>query len=259
MSKNIIVVQNVFDNPELTRNSIESIRHAAKRWSADFYELNTIQYPKSCNPFFWDRIWEYENFTKYEKVLVLDPDVVINIKAPNIFNELSSDYDFCAVKDGNPGDRFSNPMFLRDSIAKNNATLGNTISIFEKNISNFSAEKYWDNFFNIGVTLFYPEKINCMMDKIKELIMNNSEIYNYVNFSGGGIWFSPQNLINAVFTSENLRIKFLEDKWNWTLPDIGIPEEYNENFYLGPMKPWIYHFTGTNGAKEDLLIYDRWK
>lgn len=257
MSKNIVVVQNVFDDPELTIQSMDSIRHAAKRWGADFYELNTVHHPKAPNPFFWDRIWEYQFFGQYEKVLVVDPDIVINVKAPNIFDELTPEYDFCAVKDGNPGDRFADPVYLRDSITKRNALVGNTIEIFEKNIEGFTFEKYWENYFNVGVTLFYPERTNQMMKRIKDLIFNNSEIYQYVNFNGGGIWFSPQNLINAVFVSENVRIKFLQNEWNWVLPDIA--EEYHNGFFLGPMKPWIYHFTGTSGSKDSLKSYDRWK
>jgi hypothetical protein len=257
MSKNIIVVQNVFENPDLTVNSIESIRNAAKRWGADFYELNTIQFPDSPNPFFWDRIWEYLNFSSYEKVLIVDPDVVINIKAPSVFEELNPDFDFCVVKDGNPGKRFENPVYLRDSIVKHNAMAGNTIEVFQKNIPGFSAEKYWDNYFNVGVNLFYPERIKSSVEKMRDLIFNNSEIYQYVNFEGGGIWFSPQNLINAIFSCDGIKIKFLGNEWNWVAPDIA--EEYHENFFFGPMKPWIYHFTGTNGSKESLIEYNRWK
>ncbi len=257
MSKNIIVVQNVFEDPNLTIHSIESIRNAAKRWGADFYELNTIQSPDSPNPFFWDRMWEYTEFSKYEKVLILDPDVVINIKAPNIFDQLTTEFDFCVVKDGNPGERFENPVYLRDSIVKHNAMAGNTIEIFQKNIIGFSEEEYWDNYFNVGVNLFYPERIKSAIEKMRNLVFNNMEIYKYVNFRNGGVWFSPQNLINAVFITEGVKIKFLENEWNWVLPDIA--EEYNEEFFLGPMKPWIYHFTGTNGSKESLAQYNRWK
>lgn len=250
-------MQNVFDDPTLTIQSMDSIRCAAKRWRADFYELNTIQFPKSPNPFFWDRLWVYQNFTKYNKVLVLDPDTIINSKAPNIFEELTDDFDFCAVRDGNPGDRFPDPVYLRDSVVKHNAMLGNTIEVFEKNIKGFSREKYWQDYFNFGVTLFYPEKIMHITEKIKSLIFENSEIYTYLNFEGGGIWFSPQNFINAILLSEDIRIKILDNNWNWIAPDIM--EEFHENFFLGPMKPWIYHFTGTNGSKENLKGYDRWK
>lgn len=256
MSKNIIVVQNVFDDPSITKHSMESIRHAAKRWGADFYELNTIQFPKSPNPFFWDRLWEYENFTGYEKVLVLDPDVVINSKAPNIFDELTPEFDFCAVKDGNPGGRFQDRYGFRNSIVRNISTLGNSVEIFEKNIEGFSFEKYWEIYFNLGVTLFRPEVVKPYIEGIKKEIFNNSEIYDYVNLKSGGIWFSPQNYINAIFSVGEIRLKFLEDEWNWIAPDIDV--EYNEDLFLGPMKPWIYHFTGTNCSKDELKNYQRW-
>lgn len=256
MSKNIIVVQNVFEDQSLTKQAIESIRHAAKRWGADFYELNTIQFPKSTNPFFWDRLWEYENFTDYEKVLILDPDVVVNSKAPNIFDELTSEFDFCAVKDGNPGGRFGDRFSFRDSIVKNISTMGNSVEIFERNIDGFSFEKYWEIYFNLGVTLFRPEVVKPYIERIKREILNNSEIYDYVNFKSGGIWFASQNYINAIFSADDIRIKFLGDEWNWIAPDIV--EEYTEDLFLGPMKPWIYHFTGTNNAKEALRNYERW-
>jgi len=257
MEKRIIVVQNVFDDPNHTTQSIESIRLAAKRWNADFYELNTIQFPDSPNPFFWDRIWEYENFINYDKVVIVDPDVIINVKSPDLFEELTPDFDICLVKDGNPGGRFPDHAYFKNSISRHCAFLGDTIPIFSRNITGFSEEEYWENYFNVGVNVFYPKKIAPVMQDLKKLILNNSEIHKYLDFKNGGVWFSSQNIFNALFISKGIKIKFLGDEWNWIAPDIS--EEYNENLYLGPMKPWIYHFTGTNGCKDELKKYDRWK
>ena len=45
-SKNIIVVQNVFDDLSKTEQSIKSIRFAAHRWESDFYEMSYFKNKK---------------------------------------------------------------------------------------------------------------------------------------------------------------------------------------------------------------------
>jgi len=257
MDKNIIVVQNAYEDITHTAQSISSIREAAHRWGVNFYEITHKQFPRSPYPTGRDRFWTYEEFKSYDKVLALDADIIINSKAPNIFDELTEDYDLCGVLDGNPGGRFKhNDSFLRDTLSRRAAFICDTENVFKNCIPNFDINKYWDNYINTGVVLFRPEKIYDIAQKFKDIVLNSEEMHSYFNIKSGS-WFSDQNIFNGLVSVSNLRLKILANEWNWILPDIQ--EEWRDDFYLGPMKPWIYHFCGTPNSKDDLRTYDRWK
>jgi hypothetical protein len=79
----------------------------------------------------------------------------------------------------------------------------------------------------------------------------------YLSYKECGDWFPSQNFTSAYLTHSNLNIKFLSKEWNWLAPDIHT--ECNEEYFWGKMKPNIYHFTGTDLAKERLKTYTNWK
>ena len=114
-SKNIIVVQNVFDDLSKTEQSIKSIRFAAHRWECDFYEMSYFKNPDSPCILLWDRIWAMENFKNFDKVLIVDPDVIINEEAPNIFDMMEPTTDLCVVHNINR-DRVSTPYLENVSL-----------------------------------------------------------------------------------------------------------------------------------------------
>lgn len=253
-SKNIIVVQNVFDDLSKTAQSIESIRFAAHRWECDFYEISYFKHKDSPSTLFWDRIWAMENFKNFDKVLIVDPDVVINEEAPNIFDMMEPTTDLCVVHDINR-DRVSTPFFEMASLIV--AKLHNSIDIFQRKINNFSENTYLENYFNMGVFLYRPKSLFPIIQEMKELMFNDEEIMKYLSYKESGDWFPSQNFTNAYLTHSNLNIKFLSKEWNWLAPDIET--EYNEEYFLGKMKPKIYHFTATDLAKERLKTYTNWK
>lgn len=252
--KNLIVVQNVFEDLSKTEQCITSIRYAAHRWDVDFYEMSYFRNENSASKIFWDRIWAMENFQNYDKVLIVDPDIIINENAPNIFNMLDDENDLCVVKNFNDG-RQNEEFFKQISI--NAAVIHNSIEIFQRKIEKFSSEHYLDTYFNMGVFLFKPSKLNPEIQKLKNLIFTDEEIHEYCSYKNKGDWYHSQNLTSAFLTCSNLKIKFLPKEWNWLAPDIYT--ECNDNFFWGPMKPFIYHFTGTNLAKERMINYTKWR
>ena len=260
--KDIIIVINSYGGDikkwEKNLNPIESIRQASQRWGSDFFELVDIKYKEyNPNPIrsagewngftgtkTWQIIWSIENFSFYDRILFLDTDIFINSKAPNIFN-LLEDFEIACVKDGNPG-RLDNAIL---NMSRNFVNFNNCISYFDA-IPNFNKEKYYDNYFNTGVVLLNPKKILDKVNKFKELILV-SKLKNYIEEHNSPI---DQNLISA-WVSSDLDFKVLDNTWNWTCPDIS--QEYDD--FLGEMKPFIYHFCGTNLIKDRIENYNRWK
>lgn len=257
--KNLIVVINVCQNVETWHqksNSIESIRLAAHRWKADFIELNQIKYeeenlnqihtPGIWRPKIWQIFWIIENFVNYDRVLILDNDVIVNSKAPNIFDEIG-DNDIAMVLDGNPG-RLDN--YILNNISSHFKDINDCTRYFCA-LPGFNKEKYLDNVYNTGVLLYKPVKLYNHIVNIKHII-KNGPLKKYINEHDSPV---DQTLISAWLSTTNLKIKKLDNLWNWVCPDIWM--EYEE--YLTEMKPHIFHFCGTNLSKERVITYDKWK
>jgi lipopolysaccharide biosynthesis glycosyltransferase len=248
MKRNLIVTLNSYEEFKYNEQSIESMRHAARRWGADFYEKTYFEDETlPGKKFIWGKFWIFSNFENYDHVLYLDSDTIINSKAPNIFDEIDHIHDLYVVLDGNPG-RFENDFFKKTYVY-NFSRKSNSIETFLKKIKNFNEEKYFDNYFNAGVVLFNVQKFKPHFNEFLKFL-NDDEIRNHLHISG-----CDQDILNAWFSTKDIKIKYLNNTWNWIAPDIA--DEYG--MFLGPMIPNIYHFCGTNLSKERLKDYDRWK
>jgi lipopolysaccharide biosynthesis glycosyltransferase len=262
---NIVIVININnqENFEKSKNPIESIRVAANRWNADFFELGDLKYKEynksinrnsgSWNGFtgtkMWQVIWILENFSNYNKILILDSDVFINSEAPSIFDLISDEYDIAAVLDGNPG-RLDNILY------KNSIDLFSQINgcvDYFKYLDDFNIDNYNNNYINTGVVLYNMNRFSNKIEDLKNQILNKKEIFNYIEYHDSPI---DQNLLSAWISSNpDINLKILDNTWNWVSPDIE--QEYDE--FLDRMSKMIYHFCGTNLIKERIIDYDRWK
>jgi lipopolysaccharide biosynthesis glycosyltransferase len=262
---NLIAVLNITDKVGFskTTNSIESIRRASNRWKSDFIEIgdlkyqeynkNTIRKSGDWNGFsgtkIWQIIWILENFSNYDKILILDSDVFINSEAPNIFDLISNEYDIAAVLDGNPG-RLDNVLYKKsiDIFSQMNGCIEHF-----KHLNGFNTNNYINNYINTGVVLYNMNKFSNKIKDLKNQIIEKKEIYNYIEEHNSPI---DQNLLSAwISSNKDINLKILDNTWNWISPDIT--QEYDE--FLGRMKKMIYHFCGTNLIKERMVNYDRWK
>lgn len=244
----LVVVPNVFDDFYFNSNAIESIRFACKNWNVNFFELKKFMYvsDKIKNPVTSNRLWMMKYFTNFDRVLILDPDIVINLKSPNIFNELD-EYDFAGVHNANPTrlSTYNHMKCVNDHLS----SIG--IEILQKYIINFDKTKYFNTCINGGVYLFKPNKLSNVTDYIIKLIETHEEIQTILHSE----WVFIQNIISAALSTSDLNIKILNDTWNWIAPDINLEWD----LFCGPMHANIFHFTGTPGSKDSLKTYDKWK
>lgn len=275
MNQNCIIVLNAYPNPEENKNSIESIRTIAKKWNSDFIEINHLENKghNISSKLFFTRFKVIEKFSTYGKILILDSDTIVNNHSPNIFNELE-DFELAGVLDGNPS-RFNND-WVKETIVKNIINNFNFECI--PNTLQFDPNKYSQRYLNNGVIVCSPLKIKDKLTSFLSIIEQNSEILDVLESNLG-----DQNLSN-VFFSHYLNIKILNDKWNWIMPDIAgkngwvldhfdpntgelidwestsdYPPDWADNVFRGHMHPYIYHFCGTDNAKEICKTYDRWR
>ena len=275
--KSIIVVINCLggnkEKWESNSNSLESIRWASQRWGVDFFEMIDVKYKRynpdngirnirnsdgicAWNGFagtkMWQLVWIMENFLNYDRVLVIDSDVVINSKAPNPFG-LIDDYDFGGVLDGNPG-RFVDyeDDYFRNRFSKRFSVLNGCLEYLSR-IPGFTEKNYWNNYINTGVLLFKTKSMSQHVLNLKKMLLDPECLKNYIENHDSPI---DQNLTSAWISTLDIKIRILDNEWNWIAPDTA--EEYN-GIFAGRMVPWIYHFCGTGGVKDSLKIYDRWK
>jgi len=275
MNQNCIIVLNAYPNPEENKNSIKSIRAIAKKWNSDFIEINHLENKgrNISSKLFFTRFKVIEKFSAYDKILILDSDTIVNNQSPNIFNELG-EFELAGVLDGNPN-RFNND-WVKETIIKNIINGFNFKCISD--ILQFDPNKYSQHYLNNGVIICSPSKIKDKLISFLSIIEQNSEILDALESNLG-----DQNLSN-IFFSHYLNIKILNNKWNWIMPDIAgkngyvldhfnpntgelidwestsdYPPDWADNIFRGPMHPYIYHFCGTDNAKEICKTYDRWK
>lgn len=275
MYNKCIIVINAY--PEFTHheNSIESIRSAAKRWQSDFIEINSLTEKGQhiSKKMFFTRHETLLKFSIYEKILMIDNDVVINNNSPNIFDQLE-DYELAGVLDGNPT-RFAN-NWVKESITKY------IIDSFDYGCLNDSIEfdmnKYVENYLNGGVLVWNIQKIKNKLEQFLEIVENNQKILEALENN-----LSDQNLPNIFYSHFLEKVKILDDKWNWTMPDIAgkngwyhdhfhpetgeliewwhendSPPDWTDHINKGKMHPYIYHFCGTDLSKELGKKYYRW-
>jgi len=249
VERNLIVTINNYPYFKYGEESIESFRNAATNWSCDFYEKKSSEDPKLPGPkIFWDKLWVLNNFKNYDNVLYLDSDCVINSKSPSIFNETDENNDLFVVMDGNPG-RFENDYF-RNIFSRNFSNKDNEHELFPKVFKKFTINDYFEKYFNSGLMLFKPKNISKYLNILNRLT-ENKEILDLFKER-----LDDQNFLNAWALEVGVKIKYLDNRWNWIAPDIS--EEY-ESMFLGPMIPNIYHFCGTDLSKERLKTYNRWR
>lgn len=244
----LIVVPNVFDDFYFNTQAIESIRFACKRWNVNFFELKKFMHvsDKIKNGVTSNRFWMMKHFIDFDRVLILDPDIIVNSRAPNIFDELG-EYDFAGVHNANPTRKTTyNHM---QTINKHLSSVG--IEVLQKHLLNFNENLYYNTCINGGVFLFKPTKLKPVTEYIIKLIEENQDIQDILHTE----WVFIQNIISAALSTSNLNIKILDDTWNWISPDINLEWD----LFCGNMHANIFHFTGTPGSKDSLKIYDRWK
>jgi hypothetical protein len=275
---NLIIACNDFPSFDPYPESILSVRHAAHRWKAHYYEITSrISSTKYQNIDISNQFWCLKNFLAYDKVLLISPDMIVNSKAPNIFEEFDSSYLLGAVKDSEIGRRPAN-VWMKNNVTNFIANANNDPSFLEKYVSDFDYSSYINNYINWGLMIFNPRKIYYCAIELENIIKDNLEIKTKLE---NEFMFSS-NLFNAFFSTKN--IQFLNYKWNWIAPNVAgkngwvsdqfdpstgelidwekdsdTPPDWTDNLFRGSMHPYIYHFCGTENAKEICKTYSGWR
>jgi len=136
-------------------------------------------------------IWNKLNVTEickdYDKIGIVDCDTMINIDAPNIFDEL---------QDGISG--------VVDDVNYN--WLHYSVENYSKF---FNHEMNFDTYINAGV-VFLDNKSLSVYDKLREFYFENQEELDNWNKGGG----REQTLFNFIVQTNDYKVNLLESSWN---------------------------------------------
>ena len=167
------------------------------------------------NPRAWEQyggylpIFEKENafayLKNYDQVAIIDADVWIRPDTPNIFDSLSSEYDFGAVIE-------------RDMpITKEYASKINSYS--KSQYSTIRTVNWkWNNrgaeFMNMGVMVMNKSIEKYLRGETPTQFIRRPEFKSFVDGIGDWKWSTDQTLLNTWIKEEKIKVKPLDWKWN---------------------------------------------
>lgn len=160
----------------------------------------------------------------YDAMLIVDADVFITPRAPNIFNELG-DADFAGVVERH--------LPLKEK--------------YEKKLIAYSRDQYkplddvdWNwtwlgaDFYNMGVMLLGKSLLEYLRGESPQQFIQRPEFERFVNGEGKFRWSTDQTLLNWWVRKEKMRRRELDWRWN-CLYDYVIPTALR-------MDPYFVHF-----------------
>ena len=167
----------------------------------------------------------FEYFDRFEKILILDADIYITDKAPDIFAESVTDFAGVVERE----------MPL-------------TAKYFEK-IRKYSKGQYdrltdvdwkWNDngaeFFNMGVMLL-DRGITKYIDGTPEQFIRRPEFERFVNGEGHWRWSTDQTLLNWWVKKSGMSVGHLDWRWNALYGAVDVAQAFFVHFFLSAKMP----------------------
>lgn len=238
--KNAIIILDVcfekLGNKKMCDNAKENINEVSKKWNCDYFILNENLY-QHLHPSFSKYKYALWYLEKYDKVLIVDNDILINLYSPNIF-ELYDNDKINVCLDHN----FRFPPSHPQNIHIQNNIHRKYINFVIKylNLKSFDTNRYLNNFFNGGFGL-YNKKNTAVLQKFSDIIST----YNKTLICA----HPEQALINGIVSQLYYdQLNIIPIGWNYISPVVK----------TNIMNAYVYHFTG-DCDRTLIKTYGGWK
>ena len=200
----------------------ESVKAYAKRIGADYELQRTPILMIKPDVFMTNRsresyekhggflpIYEKENafayLKSYDQVAIIDADVFVRDDAPNIFDDLSTEYDFGAVVER---EMPLTPQYVQKIVNYSKMQYGNLRDVDWK----------WNNrggeFMNMGVMVMNKSFANYLNGETPMQFLRRPEFKGFIDGWGPWKWSTDQTLLNWWIRKEKMKIKNMDWKWN---------------------------------------------
>ena len=177
----------------------------------------------------FEKEWAFTYLDQYDQILVLDADIYVRETAPNIFDELSEEYDWGGVLERDQ------PL----TSSHRNKISGYSRDMFKKAPCD-SVDWNWKNdiaeFMNMGVMLFNKSIIKYVpewQDPAK--FIHRPEYKQFVDGIGLFRYSTDQVLLNYWLKKDKANVKHLDWRWNAMYRgtvDAQIPNGHFIHFFL---------------------------
>lgn len=182
-------------------------------------------------------IYEKENafayFDEYDQIAIVDADIYIRPDAPNIFDDLTSEYDFGGVieREMPITDKYAQKIIGYSKMQY--GPLHNNKLDFKPNYLGFE-------FFNMGLMVMNKSIQKYLNGETPEQFIRRDEFKDFVDGMGSWKWSTDQTLLNTWVRKENMSLKHMDWRWNALykgVKDSKIKEAYFVHFFLKDLLP----------------------
>lgn len=181
-------------------------------------------------------IFEKENafshLYKYDQVAIVDSDIYIRNNAPNIFEDLTSEYAFGAVAER----ELPCAKKYKSKIRKYSKAAFEPCTDVDWKWNELGAE-----FYNMGMMVINCQKfLPYLKDQTPKEFLSRSEFKDFVDGVGYRKWSTDQMLLNWWVKKENIPTLNMNWKWNGLykgIDDNRLPEAYFIHFFLKDLLP----------------------
>ncbi len=175
----------------------------------------------------------FDWFTKgYEQIAIIDADIFIRPDAPNIFDDLGSDYDFGAAVErdmpisGQYAQKITNYSHMQYTPLKD---------------VNWEWNDWGAKFYNMGMMVMNKSIVDYFHGESARQFITRPEFKRFVDGDGAWKWSTDQTLLNWWVKKESkMRVKDMSWKWNAlysAVKDEYIPEANFIHFFLKDKLP----------------------
>ncbi len=205
--------------------------------------LNSQRSEKAVERLGYLPIYEKENafnyLHKFDSVCIIDADVYINNKAPNIFEQIDEEIEFAAVKEKD--------MPLTDLYI--NKIKAYSLSQYRgfTDINQTISPIFGIEFYNMGVMLMSNKVKKYLNGQTPEEFIRRKEFEKFVNGEGAWRWSTDQTLLNYWIKKEQMKTKDLS--WKWNVLFKGVKDEMLSQAYF------IHFFLANNLPEKGMEIF----
>lgn len=208
----------------ISQNARSSMLAAAARWQVDFVEVTHSTHPR-LHPAY-QKCSVLSRLRHYERVVLLDGDILIRDDAPNCFQEFTDGSKLYAVSDlaaCRPHSLCAFRFDVIEAVRTRYFPLLQAISC-----EPVSMEEYVNSFVNTGLLLCKPERFLCAFRFVLDHLPTPSDpLAQNAHFEQAMFNFAVQ-----AFYRDSLVI--IPEEWNYIEPDIRLER----------MSHFVWHFTG---------------
>lgn len=154
-------------------------------------------------------IFEKENafsyLEKYDQIAIIDADIYIRKNAPNIFDDLTDDFDFGGVPERN----------MPITQGHKNKITGYSKDMFRGlNDVDWNWKDNIADFMNMGVMVFNKSLSKYLNGQTPDQFIRRKEFTNFVDGIGLYRYSTDQVLLNYWLKKDKVRVKHIDWKWN---------------------------------------------